>query len=471
MGPATQLRLATTLALLLAAATGAAADGGASPGKSPAPSARRALVLLVPTRAAGAELEEAAGDIDHQLEQLLAGTKGAEPLPAGSLGKALFARLPEEIARDFQRARQELAAGRQNLLGLDLDQALEKLVSARVLLRRHLQWLPEPAPLVEVLMALAEALEAAGYGEQALAAYREVLSLVPDYVPDPGQLPSRCQKLFDHALEQARDLAGKLLVDSQPGGATVFLDGMRLGQTPLVSDDVAEGLHGLSLWKEGHVGQRRIVEVKTAETTRLQFDLPPLPATRAVQKLQQALAHGDAADEILRRALQARQAAGASHLLLGQLVQLAGGRRAWTAVLLRPDGSYLRFAVDWTASQPLRLPPSLATEIARALSGVRRKAAEPLIAGLDFSASLLGSPARPPAPATEPQPEPAAPATATPGAGTRWWSGLLSRWWFWTIAGGLAAGALATGLAVGLSSGSTVQDPDRLVITIERSVP
>jgi hypothetical protein len=60
--------------------------------------------------------------------------------------------------------------------------------------------------------------------------------------------------------------SGSLKIESQPFGATVFIDGVSSGTTPLVKDNVAVGSHEVEL-KLGANSVRQTVEVKAGKTT------------------------------------------------------------------------------------------------------------------------------------------------------------------------------------------------------------
>jgi hypothetical protein len=62
--------------------------------------------------------------------------------------------------------------------------------------------------------------------------------------------------------------AGRLVVDSRPGAASVFIDGRRVGVTPLLLD-VATGPHTVRLERDGYRTVTTRVEVKAGERARV----------------------------------------------------------------------------------------------------------------------------------------------------------------------------------------------------------
>ena len=68
---------------------------------------------------------------------------------------------------------------------------------------------------------------------------------------------------------------GVLLVDSEPAGAQVYLDGKPLGTTPLAGLEVSFGRHVLRIEKEGREPLSAEVEVKREQPLKvLGFSLP-----------------------------------------------------------------------------------------------------------------------------------------------------------------------------------------------------
>jgi hypothetical protein len=70
-----------------------------------------------------------------------------------------------------------------------------------------------------------------------------------------------------------------LEVVTDPAGAGVFLDGMHVGETPLVLRDLGDGPHTLRLIRRGHTSVQSVLEAGRGRT-RLIFTLQPLPRRR-----------------------------------------------------------------------------------------------------------------------------------------------------------------------------------------------
>jgi hypothetical protein len=89
-----------------------------------------------------------------------------------------------------------------------------------------------------------------------------------------SERPSRTLEIelqpLPRATRPAAEVAdGSLVVDSRPAGATVLLDGRRVGVTPLTLSAIAPGSHTVRL---EHVGYRTVtttVEVKAGQRARV----------------------------------------------------------------------------------------------------------------------------------------------------------------------------------------------------------
>jgi hypothetical protein len=75
--------------------------------------------------------------------------------------------------------------------------------------------------------------------------------------------------------------AGTLSVVSEPPAARVYLDGKRIGETPL-SGELAAGPHKLAVERDGFLRQEREVNFKEGHDVELTFSLVPLPKDPAL---------------------------------------------------------------------------------------------------------------------------------------------------------------------------------------------
>ena len=68
---------------------------------------------------------------------------------------------------------------------------------------------------------------------------------------------------------------GGLDISSDPTGATVFIDQVNQGMTPLILDDILPGVYQIELVKDLYLAESRKVEVKTLDYTPLSVELTP----------------------------------------------------------------------------------------------------------------------------------------------------------------------------------------------------
>jgi hypothetical protein len=81
--------------------------------------------------------------------------------------------------------------------------------------------------------------------------------------------------LLDRTLEVELEPAAlaTLIVESQPNGAEVRLDGQHRGTTPVTLDHVGAGTHALELTKPRHLPFRQEITLKEGETRRIEVEL------------------------------------------------------------------------------------------------------------------------------------------------------------------------------------------------------
>ena len=464
------LRSIRALLLLLpgAALAQEPVSGGGDPPKA------QVEVLLLDTLAGAGVGADAAAEANRLLTRSLSALDHVVVIEPMELVRRMSGGIPEEVKEDLAKAANYEKKGRECLLNLALDDATDAFQTARVLLRKHLQWLDDPDPLIVVLMGLAESLATGGRREEARAAYREVLVLSPGYEPDPGQVPSKFRSLFDVVREKAaQELAGSLSVTCAPKGAKVELDGLTVGDTPVVKGGVPAGLHALRVHKDGFKTLRTTVEVTGGESTVVSDELPPLVVPELIRRTRRALAgSGKERPGVLARDMV--KIAGLPAVVLSQVTQAADEKKVLVvAVILAAAGHPYRYGARLEAGREAEVGKTLAWQISDALDGSLPPPAPPGDLGLVFDKKLLGEPGAtkivkvkdPPivVPIPPPIPPPEPEDDYTP---------IWGKWWLWAGAGAVIAGAVATTLALTLGGGTdTIHEPDRIHVLVERVIP
>ena len=448
--------------------------------KQPDPPRAQVEVLLLDTLAGAGVGADAAAEANALLVRSLSAldhVKVSEPMP---LVRRMAGGIPEAVKEDLAKAANYELKGRECLLNLALEDATDAFQTARVLLRKHLQWLDDPDPLIVVLMGLTESLAAGGHKQEARAAYHEVLVLSPGYEPDPGQVPSKFRSLFDVVREKtARDLAGWLSVTCRPSGASVELDGLTVGATPVVKSGVPAGLHALRVHKDGFRTLRIAVEVTAGEPTVVSEKLPPLVVPGLIRRTRRALVGSvkEQPPRVLVRDLA--RIAEVDAVVLSQVTRAGEEKEVLVvAVVLATSDRPYRYGARLEAGREEVVGKTLAWQISDALDGSISPPDPPTDLGLAFDKKFLGEPAPekpaaativkiPDAPEISPIPPPIPPPEPDDGYVPIW-----GKWWFWAGAGAVVAAAVGTTLALTLGgSTETIHEPDQIRVLVERVIP
>jgi hypothetical protein len=126
------------------------------------------------------------------------------------------------------------------------------------------------AVLAEATLELAAALCGAGRHPLALRTLVALLvwrSQLPALRGDP---PASWDRLVEHAHDTLRSMRrGSVLVTTMPPRAEAFVDGRRLGPTPVLARDLIEGTHILSLRLEGYERTAIPLEVRPGQRALL----------------------------------------------------------------------------------------------------------------------------------------------------------------------------------------------------------
>lgn len=106
----------------------------------------------------------------------------------------------------------------------------------------------------------------AGYGNQATAVevLRGEVSRVQFVLPatSPAPEPSRA---VTPAPEEVRQETGSLIISSDPKGATIFIDEGKKGVTPLILEEISEGVHAVSISLDGYEAYSGAVTVRAGD--------------------------------------------------------------------------------------------------------------------------------------------------------------------------------------------------------------
>ncbi len=104
----------------------------------------------------------------------------------------------------------------------------------------------------------------------------------------------------EQRIISAGDAAGSLLVESDPAGAAVYVDGHLAGETPLTLPAIAAGVHRVRVVRLGYLENSRLVSVKAGERAMLRMRLTdPAPQSAKTAALKIVVLEGEGAVNII----------------------------------------------------------------------------------------------------------------------------------------------------------------------------
>lgn len=238
----------------------------------------------------------------RELRDRMAGEPELSPLEPGDLSRALEGELPagSPVERAVAEAGTHLQAAAAAMARFDHPQSRRALARAEAVL---LALPPEPAA-VALLAQVSFETGLVHLREQnrglALDSFRLVHRLVREGPPlDPARYPPEVVKAFD-AARKAPGGAARLEVSSTFDGVAVWLDGERIGATPLARE-IAAGPHYLVAAAPGFAARGQRIDAVAGERVPIDLDLARLSlAERALAARVKAVSATDRAG--LRRA-------------------------------------------------------------------------------------------------------------------------------------------------------------------------
>lgn len=116
--------------------------------------------------------------------------------------------------------------------------------------------------------------------------------------PDTALFSQEVATLYDEARAAvAARPAGTLVVQSQPAGARVTVNGRELGVTPLRGVEVPAGAHPVVVSLPGYAPFAQYLEVKPSASAELKAELEPTPGLAAIREAAAKAATEDAFDQ------------------------------------------------------------------------------------------------------------------------------------------------------------------------------
>lgn len=474
----------------------------AAPALAQAPPSHRALVAPYQAPGAGGGSGLVAAKLSDGLKADLAGRPAQLHLihdaQAPQAGRSDFLGAGGGGSAHLAAARNHVKVGTGLLSTGRFEDAMRELSEALALFEANLAFLNEETELVEVHLAWAAAAFQAGFEDDGEGSLRQALAMKPDLKAAGRGYPPLFERLTDKfRRRQARQKPGVLALTTDPSPATVFVDGVEVGQTPLDLDDLPQGGHYLRIVRPMYgVWAQKVPAPPEGERGELSVTLPPiggeaaqagdaqaadLAAQQSLAELSATLSAGVTDARLSDRAYELSLRVGATHVVCG-VVKAGATAYLIQTFLLRAEPRALADLGTVTVDPELLelgvRTHEVAERVVAALDAFPEYAvvpdaglaAPPIVAVVPPPADLEpataplmpltdGPPpgavpvallpeAFPGTSVTAPPPEPATamastdavpPPLAPEPGGTRWYR----RWWVWTTVGVLVAGGAA----------------------------
>jgi hypothetical protein len=170
--------------------------------------------------------------------KVLDASQTMKPLPGDEMGRRLSKGYPEKASdQELKRIRDRFKQGYMQSYSFEYQQARETLSWVLAELT-HFPPIPQRWDLyVRANIFLGIAQSGDKQEDQALQSFATVLRCRPAMELSRKEYSPKIIRLWTKAKKRLGALPrGKLAVDSDPGGADVFLDGVRVGSTPYIGD-------------------------------------------------------------------------------------------------------------------------------------------------------------------------------------------------------------------------------------------
>jgi len=247
-----RVRLSLVCALLLGLALdpGLAAARPAKPGKPPKIARAQVLVIPLPAQDVPPPLQDQilASIARHLREQFRVGAVAGR-----SVGRAIFGAETSGMEEAVERFKASVREGRSAYDTIKIQRAIKVLSDARELGSLVGPELTEPGLLTQMHLYMGLSWLATGKNEAAAAEFRQAITMGDELKLDPRKFPPDVVGAFEKAKRELRSgRPAQVEFVSKPAGATVYLDGRRLGVTPLKDQPVYPGYHFVRMELQDH---------------------------------------------------------------------------------------------------------------------------------------------------------------------------------------------------------------------------
>lgn len=182
--------------------------------------------------------------------------------------------------KDLKTAEKLVRRGRRFFLNeFRLKSAVETLNSALRLFDRKAAYLTDFAPVSDALLLLGAIHLLQESNQLAEERIAQALNVNPHLEPDPEYYNESMRRFFDRVRRRvSQNRNGSLLVETEPPGARLYLDGKFVGISPETIVELPRGRHYLRALKDGYGSFGKVVDIQGAISVA---DRVVLPRTKA----------------------------------------------------------------------------------------------------------------------------------------------------------------------------------------------
>lgn len=190
-------------------------------------------------------------------------------------------------------AKRLAAEGEKLSFEMEFEKAAEKLSEAVAIYKRCFPYLLDSpfgtGPLKKALRLLAVAQHQHAQADASRKTLMQLMALQPDLAYKQGLFPEGMKEtLLNLKLEMDERGSAPINVASKPGAAEVFLDGKRVGRTPMNTKSVKVGYHFVTFRRQGYRTVTKLVQVTPPNASSVEATLSPI-STDFFDRMRMAL--------------------------------------------------------------------------------------------------------------------------------------------------------------------------------------
>jgi|GEM_PF-4220933 len=193
-------------------------------------------------------------------------------------GEATFKKIGPSQKKMIEEAESLFKEASSKYENLDMDGAIQGALKSLEKYELAAPYLDDMTGIVKVLHLLGVCYTLNGDLNASTESFLRAYAMNPSIKLDPNVYPPEVVEVFDAVVQDLSQIGtGSLSVETTPKGASVFLDGMPMGMSPVTIQNIITGRHIVKISKPGYQSFGTVLTIQAGKVKNLDAKLIEIP--------------------------------------------------------------------------------------------------------------------------------------------------------------------------------------------------